>query len=473
MARMVGGLDGAVEIVRDGHGIPHVLATTARDAFWGQGFATAEDRLFHIDLDRKKGEGRSAEWCGAKAVDSDVLMRRFELTGAARRDLAALDAPSREMLTAYASGVNAAVDQMQAAGALPLEYALLGCEPEPWEDWHCLLVFAVRHVLMGGHDGKLWRARLLQSVGAEEAARLYPGFTPGQPLIVPPAELFDGAFLDGLAAFTSQVGNVEWMLREVEGANSNSFALGGQHTASGFPLVAGDPHRGCDAPSVYYQTHIKCPDFDAIGLAFPGVPGFPHYCHNAHVCWGITSAMIDNADLYIERCRAADSPGGGQRWEYETPDGWVALESRTEEIVVRGSDEAVPVELFRTRHGPALFGHPSSGCVVAIQYTHLDLDSNPLGRVLREMLLCSECSSGLSPRCRLTHTVAANSQRCSARRLHGRLGRPDQQHAHRRSLRRRSVPHTWPGPDPPRGQRVAARPGLGAGIRVARLHPAR
>ena len=90
-------------------------------------------------------------------------------------------------------------------------------------------------------------------------------------------ELYGGDFLDGLSHFTAQVASVDWMLAEIaEPACSNSFALSGQHTASGLPLVAGDPHRGCEQPSVYYQAHLTCPAFDVIGLAFPGVPGFPH-----------------------------------------------------------------------------------------------------------------------------------------------------------------------------------------------------
>lgn len=394
MTQQVASLDSTVEILRDEYGIPHVRASTARDAFWGQGYATAADRLFHIDLDRKRGAGRSAEWFGSSAVGADTLMRRFELVQAAHRDFAALDASSCDMLSAYSAGVNAAAMRMLADGRLPLEYKLLGCEPEQWEPWHCLLVFQVRHVLMGGHDGKLWRARLLQRVGAEEAARLYTGFTPGQPLIVPPSELFSGSFLNGLNSFTSQMGNVEWMMKEVEGANSNSFALAGQHTASGLPLVAGDPHRGCDAPSVYYQNHVQCPEFDVIGLSFPGVPGFPHYGHNGHVCWGITSAMIDNADLFIERCRNSGNTttADPREWEYEGPDNqWMTLKTRTETILVRDSKPVV-IELFRTRHGPVLCGHPSSGCVVSVQYTHLHLEANPLGRVLREMLLCTSAA---------------------------------------------------------------------------------
>jgi penicillin amidase len=166
---MVVGLGATVRILRDEWGIPHVAAASQRDAFSGQGYATAEDRLWHMDYDRMRGLGRWAEWAGEAGVDSDTLLRRFELERHAVRDLAALSPPAREMLQAYADGVNGFLAELAVGRAtLPPEYALLGWTPEAWRPTDCLVVFQVRHVSQGGHEAKLWRAKLLAALGPEE-----------------------------------------------------------------------------------------------------------------------------------------------------------------------------------------------------------------------------------------------------------------------------------------------------------------
>ena len=126
-------------------------------------------------------------------------------------------------------------------------------------------------------------------------------------------------------------------------AGSNNWAVAGSRTASGKPLLAGDPHRPLDVPNVYYQNHISCPEFDAIGLSFPGAPGFPHFGHNAHVAWCVTHAQADYQDLYVERFE----PGSGARYEYRGE--WLDAEVEEETIEVRGAD---PVRHHRDVDAP-------------------------------------------------------------------------------------------------------------------------
>ncbi len=355
----VTGLDGDIVVHRDRWGIPHARAETAHDAFYAQGFVQAEDRLGQLEFDRRRALGRWAEVAGSSAVDGDVFARRADLAGAARREYQALDPPSRAVLDAYAAGVNG---WLALGRDRPTDLTLADVTPEPWAPWHCSAVFLVRHVGFAGWQKKLWRGRLAALVGASTAARLEGTRDREIPLIVPPGLLAAPVSLDadGLDAVVAAMAPVT----EVAGG-SNSWALAGTRTRSGRPIVAGDPHRLVETPNVYYQCHLACPDFDAVGLAFVGVPGFPHFGHSQRVAWCVTNANGDYQDLYVER--VAD-----------------AAATRREVVTVRDADPVV-VECLDTAHGPAVLGDPTSGWVLALRTTALVAPSAGLS-VLEPML---------------------------------------------------------------------------------------
>jgi acyl-homoserine lactone acylase PvdQ len=177
------GLDGSIQIHRDTYGIPHVRAESVHDAFFGQGFVTAQDRLWHIDTDRRKGYGRWAEFAGKSGVEQDLMMRRFQIGPTVERDYRAVHAHTRAMLDAYAEGVNAFIN---STNTLPIEYSLVGGKPEFWRPSDCLAVFKARHIMMGVFEGKLWRAKLIKTLGVEKAAGILRGYQPGHLTIVPP-----------------------------------------------------------------------------------------------------------------------------------------------------------------------------------------------------------------------------------------------------------------------------------------------
>jgi penicillin amidase len=367
------GLTGPVTITRDGHGIPHVLASTSADAFFGQGFATAQDRLWHMDYDRMKAYGRWAEFAGPPGVDSDLLMRRMQVQAAVIRDYQELGDAATAMLDAYAAGVNAFVE---STNALPLEYGLVGAEPERWRPWDCLAVYFMRHVMMGGFEGKLWRAELVNALGPERAAELYKSYQPGHLLLVPPGMEFSGKYADGTDIF-AELADAVATLTDPD-AGSNSWALTPDRTTTGAPIIAGDPHRGLDVPNVYYQNHITCPDFDVIGMSFPGCPGFPHFGHNARVAWCVTHAMADYQDLYVERFNPENS------FEYEFNGEWRAAQVVPETIKVRGEPD-MNIEVVATEHGPVVAGDRREGTAVTMKYTALD-GPNPFANALRDMM---------------------------------------------------------------------------------------
>ena len=352
------GLEGVISIARDGHGIPHVRARSARDAFFGQGFATAQDRLWHMDYDRARAYGRWAEFVGESGAEHDKTMRRFAIAASVDADWNALSREARDMFTAYADGVNAFIN---TTTALPVEYEITGAKPEAWRPQDSLAVFKVRHIMMGVFEGKLWRAKLVNAFGPERAADLFKGYQPGHLVIAPPGDEYGGDFLNGVDEMANGLDAVRWM--EDADAGSNSWAVHGDRTASGKPLVAGDPHRGLDTPNVYYQNHIACPDFDVIGLSFPGCPGFPHFGHNARVAWCVTHAGADYQDLYVERLR-----GAADRREYERRGEWISADSRPETIKIRGGDE-VALNVAATEHGPIIAENAAGTRGLAFKYT--------------------------------------------------------------------------------------------------------
>ena len=353
------GLRAAADVWRDAEGIPHILAASARDAFYAQGFVHAQDRLWHMEYDRRRAQGRFAEYAGPAAVAQDVHLRRLRLGATARADYEAVNAETRAMLDAYADGVNGF---LATTRALPVEFRLLDARPEPWTPWDSLAVFKIRHVEMGTWQSKLWRARLVRHVGPELASRLCASVqSPPHPtLIAPPGHPFPGPAPHGLSAFDAGAA----ALAEVAdlGGGSNNWALAGRRTASGKPLVAGDPHRALDVPSVYYQNHLACPEFDAIGLSFPGTPGLPHFGHNQFVAWCVTHAMGDYQDLFIERFDP-DDPG-----RYRFRDDWRRADIVRETVRVRGGDP-VEIAVTITHHGPVALGDPRHGSAIAFRYT--------------------------------------------------------------------------------------------------------
>jgi penicillin amidase len=345
------GLRQPAQIWRDPWGIPHVRAAGEEDLFFAQGFATAQDRLWQMDYDRHQALGRWAEWAGPVGLNRDRLLRASGMGLAARADLKAASPEAQRMVAAYARGVNAFIETTRS---LPVEYTLLEEQPEPWEDWHCLAVYKIRNTLLGTFEPKLWRTRLLRRFGPERLAALVKSYPQGHLLTVPPGAEYLGLDLDPEAVLRPLAAG--WL--DGVDLGSNAWALGGQYTASGLPLVGGDSHRGLEAPNVYYQVHLACPQFEVSGHAVPGVPGALHFCHNQHVAWGMTHGMADTQDLFAEQFRE-----GGR--EYLFKGEWRPAQVRREKIAVRGGT-AVEVEITRTHHGPIIAGDPKNGKALAL-----------------------------------------------------------------------------------------------------------
>ncbi len=366
-ARDVAGLDHGVTIRRDSYGIAHITASTEADAWFAQGYAAAQDRSWQMECDRRRALGTWAEAAGAdarfagtRAVAADILARRLRLHEAAQADWRAMSHDTRAMFEAYAHGINAF---LQGGDPLPVEFQLCGIEPAPWEPWHSLALFKVRHVLMGQWELKLAYAQLALRAGVDSIQPFEADSPPGSTVILPPGAKVS-ALVDQAGADIRAAAESLGFLGEVQ-AGSNSWAVHGSRTTTGKPIICNDSHRALDVPSVYWQVHVSCPAFDVSGATFPGVPAFPHFGYNGHVAWNITHTQADYQDLYIEHFHGNDAP------RYQAPDGWHAPEYRPERINVRDG-EPVDIEIWGTEHGPIVHGDPRQGYAIALRYTATD-----------------------------------------------------------------------------------------------------
>ena len=214
---------------------------------------------------------------------------------------------------------------------------------------------------MGSFGNKLWRLRILKTLGPEWITRLRAGSGDESPLVVPPGATYDDV-PDGIG---ESIGLTQLVLAlgDVDGG-SNNWVVHGSRTASGKPLLAGDPHRAIDVPNVYYQNHLTCPEFDAIGYSFVGTPSISHFGHNANVAWGVTTASSDSKDFFVEKFSTRDP----SRYEYKGE--WLPADTTTETISVRGA-APVEVDVTVTRHGPVVVGDPKKGYALAIGYASI------------------------------------------------------------------------------------------------------
>jgi len=365
------GLEGSVDVHRDAWGIPHVRARGTSDAFFAQGYVHAQDRLWQMDAARRRMLGRWAEWDGATGIGADTLARRLNVAGASQRDFAGLSAAARAMLEAYASGVNAYL----AMGApLPVEYSLVGGEPGRWEPWHCILVMRQRGYLMGSVWFKLWRAAALRGIGPDNVAKLRYD-DGGQDQLCTPAGAEGKRWIAALQDLAPAVEALATLAgADTTDGGSNNWAVAPSRTATGRPLLAGDPHRAFEMPSLYAQFHLACDAFDAIGFSVPGVPAFPHFAHNGHVAFCVTHAFVDIHDLFVEKFK----PGNASQYLFR--DEWRDTSIRREQIAVRDGP-AVEVEVVATHHGPVIAGDPRTGAALtlrSVQFADLDLSFNCL-----------------------------------------------------------------------------------------------
>lgn len=338
----VEGLTEPVAVRRDSHGYVRVEATSIRDAVFAQGFVHAQDRLWQMELNRRLAAGRLSELFGEAALSADIFLRRMGLKRAAQSDLEVLSAQERELLEAYAAGVNAG--RRSLGWRLPIEFRLVGARPSEWTVTDSLSWIQVMSMdLCANWEQELLRGKILAKLGPAGANFLHLWAKDGAIASLPGLEgagkLFDrlSELYDEAKSFFPNAG---------EPGASNAWAVAGSRSASGRPVLASDPHLVGRVPSIWHEIHLVAPGLDVCGVSFPGLP-LVVIGHNSKVSWGITNSYADTMDLFIERFHPEDPD------LVETENGYVPVEKFLEEIEVKGGESLVE-EVRVTRHGPVL-----------------------------------------------------------------------------------------------------------------------
>ena len=354
------GLDQRAEVLRDTYGVPHVYAQTAHDLFYLQGYVTAQDRLFQMDLYRRAGEGRLAEVLGDAALDSDKQFRTFGLERVAVRELRLLGPDTIQNLTAYADGVNKFLEGH--GDSLPIEFVILGYRPGRWSVVDSVVVAKLQaYDAANNLDQELLRAGLASRFGTGVLATLMPDPSGGAASVDERAWVAVAPYLAGGASSLSS-----FLPPAGEGAGSNCWALAGSRTATGKPILAGDPHLAVRNPSIWYEIGLEGAGYKLVGFSFAGIPGIV-IGHNDRIAWTLTYAYTDTQDLFVER----QDPTDPRRYEYKGQ-----FETATfvrEKIDVKGRADPVIVDVAITRHGPivtpVLKGQTAA---LALRWTALD-----------------------------------------------------------------------------------------------------
>jgi penicillin amidase len=361
----VAGLSASVTVLRDAHGVPSITAGSLPDLFFAQGYVTAQDRLWEMDMSRRYAAGELAEEMGGDYLKLDIAQRVLGLRQVAEMAVSRLSARDRQYMEAYARGVNAYIAEHQRS--LPLEFRVLRYSPREWSPVDSFLVGAMMAEMLNhyGYRDKLEREKLGAKLGPELTADLFPTTSGrdilpnGERPIIPGTDTNgteDG--LDPDAHRRHRRGHLHAALDPLRGKHiparagdspelvpgSNNWVVSGAHTVSGKPLLANDMHLPHRIPNTWYEVHLASGDYDVTGVSLPGLPAVI-VGHNQRIAWGFTNLGPDVEDLYVESFN-----GQG---EYLTPLGWQKPALRHEIIRVRGGrDQALDVLV--TRHGPVI-----------------------------------------------------------------------------------------------------------------------
>jgi penicillin G amidase len=329
------GLKSPVRVRRDRWGVPHVEAEHPADLWFAEGFCHGQDRLWQLDFYRRVVCGRVSEFAGAEGLPVDRLMRTLGMRRTAEREAAALDPELLVLLERFCEGVNGAA---RSARALPFEMQLLRLEFEPWRPVDILgLGKLLAFGLSTNWEKELLRADMTRELGPELAAKLDPGYPAENPVVTQEPWSGDGL---GLAEQIDAVRRGIGFAAEASG--SNNWAVSGSLSATGSPLLAGDPHLPPSMPGIWYQVGLTLGERTVRGASLPGMPGI-YMGQNDDVCWTFTNVMADVQDLFVERVE-------GDRYLFE--DEWLPLEIVREEIAVKGRDAPEVLDVRVTHHGP-------------------------------------------------------------------------------------------------------------------------
>ncbi|MGD1078664.1 MAG: penicillin acylase family protein [Candidatus Sulfotelmatobacter sp.] len=364
----ISGLEAPVTVTRDSHGVPTIEAASLADLFLAQGYVTAQDRLWQMDMMRRFGSGELSEILGESLLKVDREQRILGLRAAAKKALQTASPRDRSFFEAYARGVNAYIGMH--GHKLPIEFRMLGYAPKPWEAEDSLVIAdqMVKDLNYHYFYDALAREKILAKLGPELTADLYvnrswhdrPPTVMREDLNQPDNNVGDSDDEDDDDSPDNSVTRekrparkalpVEALTAEPFSAEdlpvngSNDWVVSGAHTVTGKPLLSNDMHLGHQMPNLWYEAHLHAGALDVAGVTLPGMP-YVIVGHNQRIAWGFTNVGPTVTDVYVENFN--------EQGAYQTPSGWLQPDHRVEIIHVKGRPD-VSVDVKITRHGPII-----------------------------------------------------------------------------------------------------------------------
>ena len=359
------GLSAPVTVTRDGHGIPTIEAANLADLFFAQGYVTAQDRLWQMDIMRRYAAGEVSEIVGPDGLAHDREQRILGIRQVAIKTVQTLSARDRSFFEAYTRGVNASLEEQ--VQRLPVEFRILSYKPSPWKVEDCLLlgVRLVQELNHGQYESALQREKILAKLGPELTADLYvnTSWRDRPPTVehrrldeLVPQHDDNGDDDDDEEMDSGADNNVaeravlptrlprHWQRDPEFVPGSNNWVVNGEHTVSGKPMLSNDMHLHHQMPNLWYEAHLHAGDYNVAGVTLPGLP-YVIVGHNQRIAWGATNVGPTVEDLYIENFN--------DQGAYQTPSGWMQPEHRKEVIHVKGGRD-VTLDVVTTRHGPII-----------------------------------------------------------------------------------------------------------------------
>jgi penicillin amidase len=398
---LIPGLSEPVEIIKDRWGISHVFAQNQKDLFLAQGFNIARDRLFQLEIWRRQATGTLAEILGEKALNRDIGARLLKARVDMKKEMNHYHPQGQEIITSFVKGINAYIDFVkQNPDLLPLEFRLLGIKPEHWTPE---VVVSRHNGLFRNCGSEISMARRVKILGAEKAENLMDLNPSGSGLKVENGvdlslisrdilELYYGSrsrvrFASEDIADSSFMANRSLnhpgylllppleRIRQTMNLGSNNWVVSGKLTATGLPIMANDPHRSQQIPSLRYWVHLVAPGWNVIGGGEPALPGVS-IGHNEHGAWGLTIFAIDQEDLFVYET----NPAHPNQYLYKGK--WEDMRVIQESIPVKGQS-SVTADLKFTRHGPVLYEDKNNQKAYALRAAWLEIGGAPYLASLR------------------------------------------------------------------------------------------
>ena len=387
---VTGGLGHTVQIQFDENDVPHIKAKSQRDAFYALGFVHAAERSWQLEISRRLAAGRLSEILGERTVALDRFIRTLGIKQAAEKQFERYPPEIKQLIQAYADGVNAGNQSL--GWALPLEYFFTGSKPGYWSAADSIAWSLMMALDLGDNWQKeLFRLELSQYLSTADIWQVMPPYPGTNPVtnvdfaklyrehqVFRPTQSKIQTSRDSEPYLLKHADTVGWLSDQQEGLGSNNWVLTGKKTVTGKPLLANDPHLGLSAPSTWFFAHLEAPGLNAIGATLPGIPAVV-LGRTDKIAWGFTNTGPDVQDLYLEKIDP-NNPN-----QYIGPDGPISFLAR-EEIIQIKDKPPLRFVVKQSRHGPIISdSHARAKKVIdtkryalALRWTALDVENQTL-----------------------------------------------------------------------------------------------